>query len=179
MKFINSLLICICLGLVATSGAALERKSHEAKLSFEVSPVKSVFEAGETVEADFVLRNVGDTNVIVARTLRLTASIKLEIQDAQEQPAKWCGRIAEWTDSSRSYVNLAPGQSVHAKLAISCVDKENKSRSWGYSLNKPGKYVLKATYRLPRPKEYYKKLFPAADVVQGPISAQPVTLELR
>ena len=177
MKLLRNLLIF--LPLVAISSVSMAGKSGETKLSLEVTPVKPVFQTGETVTADFVLRNVGDTSVMVARTLRLTASIKLEIKDDQEQSAKWCGRIAEWTDSARSYVSLAPGQSVHARLSLSCVDKENKLRSWGYTLDKPGKYIVRATYRLPRPSEYYKKLFPDVEVVQGPISARPISIELR
>jgi hypothetical protein len=177
MTFIRNFLVG--LSMFAISCAILVGKNGEAKLALEVKPVKPVFQTGDPIDLHFVLRNVGNRNVIVARTLRLTANIKLEIQDAQGQSALWCGRIAEWADSSRSYVNLAPGQSVSATLTASCVNKENKSRSWGYTVDKPGKYVAKATYRLPRPKEYYEKLFPEAEVVRGPILAQPISIELR
>jgi hypothetical protein len=154
-------------------------QNAEAELALEVVPVKSVFQIGEKVDLNFVLRNVGHSDIVVARTLRLTASIKLDIADAQGQLAQWCGRIAEQYDSSRSYVTLAPGQSISSRLSVSCVNEGDKAHAWGYAIGQSGTYVIKATYRLPRPKEYYEKLFPNAQVVRGPVAAEPITIELK
>jgi hypothetical protein len=62
---------------------------------------------------------------------------------------------------------------------VSCVNKDDRARAWGYALDKPGKYIIKATYRLLQPKEYFESLFPGAHVARGPVSAEPVTIELK
>jgi hypothetical protein len=105
--------------------------------------------------------------------------IRLDISDAQGNAAKWCGRIAdELFVSKDSYRTLSPGESIHARLITSC-DNSQDSKRGGYVLSAPGKYLIKAVYLLPLPREEYEKAFPNSSVVRGPISAEPVTVELK
>jgi hypothetical protein len=172
------MLILFCLS-VAASQVRGRGGDEKTDLALEVKSRKLVYQYGETVELNFILRNVGRKNVIVARRLRLTSNIGIEISDPQGQLAQWCGRIAEPIDSARSYMPLAPGESVRAILPVSCVNKEDRRRAWGFTLSSPGRYVVKAAYRLPRPKEHYENLFPNARVIRGPILAEPITIELK
>jgi len=143
-------------------------------------PTKLIYAKGEQVEFNFTLRNVSSNALIVARRLQLTLNVELKISDAQDKPVEWCGRIADQLVPLQSrYVSLSPGESVRAKLVVSCENKDDRTRAWGYILHAPGKYVVKATYRLPQPKEYFEKLFPNTHVVRGPILADPVTIDLR
>jgi hypothetical protein len=154
--------------------------SQKPALVLEGKPTKLVYAKGETVEFDFTLRNVSGDRLIVARWLQLTLNVGLDISDSQGNTAEWCGRIADEIVPSKSrYKTLAPGESVSAKLAVSCVNKNDRRHAWGFVMDAPGKYMIKATYRLPQPKEYFHRLFPTARVIQGPVSAEPVTIELK
>lgn len=154
-------------------------KQGKNDLVLVVKPTKLVYHGRETVELHFALRNTSSNSLIVAKTLRLTANIALEITDSHGGTAQWCGRIAEWYDSARSYVTLSPGELVQATLAVSCVNKEDVKHAWGYTFGGAGRYTIKASYRLPRPAEYYKRLFPNETVARGPILAEPVTIEVK
>ncbi|SRR6266849_2764419 len=171
-------LILCCLP-VAASQDRNPGKEGKADLALEVEPGKLVYHDGEAVELHFILRNVSQSNLIVARRLRLMSTIALEISDSRGKIAQWCGRIAEQFDSARSYVTLSPGESVQATLTVSCVGKDDRKHAWGFTLSGPGRYIIRATYRLPRPKEYYESLFPNGRVIRGPILAKPVTIELK
>ena len=149
-------------------------------LVLEAKPTKLVYAKGETVEFNFTLRNVGGSDLIVPRWLQLKLNVGLDIADSQGKPATWCGRIADQIIPSKSrYKTLSYGQSLSAKLAISCIGKDNPQHAWGYQFDAPGKYVIKATYRLPQSKEYFQSLFPNAQVNRGPVLAEPATIEVR
>lgn len=155
-------------------------RQEASSATFEATPTKGVFAKGETVEVKFRLRNNGRAPIIVPRALRLRLSVDLEISDGAGKESKWCGRIADQVIPSKiRYLSLAPGQSLDALLAISCVDKDNPNRAWGYLVDSPGKYTFKAKYRLPQPKEFFESLFPNQDVARGPILAEPFTIEIR
>ena len=76
-------------------------------------------------------------------------------------------------------MTLSPGESVSKKLIVSCMNKDDRSRAWGYSLGAPGKYVVTGTYRLLQPEAFFKRLSPNVPAMRGPVSAQPVTVEIR
>ena len=150
------------------------------ELTLDAKPTKLVYLNGETVEFNFTLRNVSKEEQIVARQLKLTLNVDLRISDSQGRQVKWCGRIADQIiPSKHRYIALLPGKSLPARLAVSCANKDDPGNAWGYLLDAPGKYTVKAAYRLPQPKEYFESLFPNAHVVRGPVVAEPVTIELK
>ena len=175
----------LLIALLATCGHPLGAQNsplatQKAQVVFAAKPAKGAYAKGEAVEFDFGLKNGGNDPIIVPRALRLSLNVDLEISNAAGTLAKWCGRIADQLIPSRSrYQSLSPGQSVRARLTVSCVDKDNPNRAWGYSLDAPGKYTIRARYRLPQPKEFFESLFPKQDVARGPIFAEPVTIEVR
>lgn len=148
-------------------------------LIFEALAVKPDYVNGETVELSFKLHNVGHNDVLIARTFQLTRYIDLQISNQHDEQARWCGRVVSQTDSARSFTVLAPGESVKVELVVSCVNRSDPGRAWGYALDKPGKYVIKATYRLPQTKAFFEKFFPNVHAVRGPIAAKPVTIEIE
>ncbi|MBZ5723348.1 MAG: hypothetical protein LAO03_23685 [Acidobacteriia bacterium] len=148
-------------------------------LILEALLVKPTYAQGETVELTFKLRNAGRNKALIARTFQLTRYIDLEILDQQGKHAQWCGRVISQTDSARSFTTLAPGASVSLKLPISCVNGGDPGRAWGYTLVNRGKYIIRATYRLPQPEKFFERFFPNTPVVRGPIPAEPVTIEIE
>jgi hypothetical protein len=143
-------------------------------------PTKLVYRKGEVVEFNFTLHNISSENVIIARSLQLTLNLDLTIAGAHSRRAEWCGRIADQILVSKSrYTTLSGGASSRAKLVVSCVNEGDPRRAWGYRLDDVGKYTIRAAYRLPQPKEDFEKTFPNATVIQGPILAEPVTIELQ
>ena len=156
------------LGVGARSGLILEALAD-----------KPDYVKGETVELTFKLRNVGHDKVLVARTFQLARYIDLEISDKQGNRARWCGRVISQTDSVRSFTILAPRGSVSMKLAVSCVNGGDPGRAWGYVMENPGDYVIKATYRLPQPEAFFEKFFSKVAVLRGPVSAEPVTIKIK
>jgi len=175
--------ICILIFCSLSSAASQDQllgSQRNATLILDIKPSKSVYQKGETVEIEVTLRNASKDDQIVPRQLHLTLNVDLEILNPQGTRADWCGRIADQIIPSKSrYKTLSPDESVHTKLAVSCVNKDDRRRAWGYALDKPGKYIIKAAYRLPQPKEYFENLFPGAHVARGPVSAKPVTIELK
>ena len=155
------------------------KSGEESKLAFVVEPVKTVYTRGENVEFTFRLSNRSKDKVLVAKTFQLNFYVDLDMSGAAGKSADWCGRILGQIDSPRSFVTLSPGASLSKKLVVSCVNKADKSRAWGYYLDTPGKYIVRGTYRLPQPKVFFQKVFPDVPVVRGPVSAQPVTIEIR
>lgn len=151
----------------------------ESKLVFVIEPVKTIYAKGESVEFTFRLSNRSGDKVLVAKTFQLVHFVTLDIVNAEGKRAEWCGRIAGQTDFPRSFVTLSPGESVTKKLMVSCVNKDDRSRAWGYSLEAPGKYVVTGTYQLPQPEAFFKKLSPNVPAVRGPVSAKPVSIEIR
>lgn len=152
---------------------------EESKLVFVIEPVKTIYAKGESVEFTFRLSNRSGDKVLVAKTFQLAHFVPLNIVNAEGKRAEWCGRIAGQTDFPRAFTTLSPGESVSKKLVVSCVNKNDRSRSWGYSLEAPGKYVVTGTYSLPQPEAFFKKLSPNVPAVRGPVSAQPITIEIR
>jgi hypothetical protein len=148
-------------------------------LILQVQAVKPDYAKGEAVELTFNLQNVSQKKVLVARTFQLTRYIDLEISDQHGKRAGWCGRVVSQTDSMRSFTTLAAGGSVSVKLAVSCVNRSDPGRAWGYVLDDPGTYVIKATYRLPQTEAFFEKFFPMTPVVRGPISAEPLTIDIK
>jgi hypothetical protein len=172
-----TLLLSNCLALCATAQSALPQSP--ADLILEVKPTKSVYLKNDPIELDFTLRNSGKSPQIVARRLSLGMRIKLDILDPSDKPAKWCGRIADELFVLRdNYKTLAPGESMHQRLVISCDNMKDAKRG-GYILDAPGRYMIKAAYLLPIPKEGYDKVFPNAHVIRGPVWAEPVTIDLQ
>jgi len=161
----------------AQENAAKSRE--ESKLIFVIEPVRAVYAKGESVEFKFRLSNRFDHKVFVAKTFQLAHFVTLDIVNAEGKRVGWCGRIAGQTDFPRSFTTLSPGQSVSKKLVISCVNKDDQSLAWGYSLEAPGKYVVTGTYTLPQPEIFFKKLSPNVPAIRGPVSAEPVTIEIR
>jgi hypothetical protein len=155
------------------------KSGEESKLVFVIEPVKTTYEKGENVEFTFRLSNRSGDKVVVAKTFQLAHFVTLDIVSAEGKRAEWCGRIVGQTDLPRSFVTLSPGESVSKKLIVSCVNKDDRSRAWGYSLGAPGKYVVTGTYRLPQPEAFFKRLSPNVPAMRGPVSAQPVTVEIR
>jgi len=168
--------LCCCPNVDAQYGS---EKQETPQLALDATSSKTVYEQGQPVEIDFTLRNIGRRELVVARWLRLTTNIALDISGDGGKSAQWCGRIAETIDSERSYTILEPGKSVHAKLTVSCINGEIKNRAWGFAFDGPGQYIIKAKYRLPRPREHYKQLFPNFDIIRGPILAKPLKIELK
>jgi hypothetical protein len=147
-------------------------------LVLEVNPTKPVYAKNEPVKLDFKLRNAGPRAQIVARRLSLGMRITLVIRDAHGQPAKRCGRIAdEIVVLKENYKLLAPGQSVRARLTISC-DEVDPSRA-GYVFDRSGRYTIRAAYKLPIPREDYEKAFPGSDIVRGPVWGKAVAIEIK
>jgi hypothetical protein len=148
-------------------------------LILEVRAVKPDYPKGEAVELTFRLQNVSQKKVLVAQTFQLTRYIDLEISGKEGKRADWCGRVVSQTDSMRSFTTLNPGGSISKKVVISCVNRGEPGRAWGYALDDPGKYVIRATYRLPQPEPFFEKFFPKVPVVRGPVSAEPVSIEIH
>jgi len=165
------------LALFAQNKAATS--SEESKLLFVVTPTKTTYAKGENVDFTFRLSNRSGDKVLVAKTFQLAHFIVLNIVNAKGKRVEWCGRIASQTDFPRSFTTLSRGESVSKTITISCVNKDDRSRAWGYSLEVPGKYVVTGTYMLPQPEAFFKKLSPDIPAVRGPVSAQPVTIEIR
>lgn len=155
------------------------KSGEESKLAFVIEPVKTIYAKGESVEFTFRLSNRSGDKVLVAKTFQLAHFVTLDIVNAEGKRAEWRGRIAGQTDFARAFVTLSPGESVSKKLIVSCVNKDDRSRAWGYSLEAPGKYVVTGTYRLPQPEAFFKKLSPNVPAVRGPVSAKPVSIEIR
>ena len=148
-------------------------------LILEVHAVKPNFSKGEAVELTFHLQNVSQRKVLVARTFQLARYVDLEISGQEGNRASWCGRVVSQTDSMRSFTTLDPGGSISKKEMISCVNRGDPGRAWGYELGDPGKYVIRATYRLPQPEAFFEKFFPKVPVIRGPVSAEPVSIEIK
>jgi hypothetical protein len=149
------------------------------RLLFEIEPTKDTYQMGEAVEFRFRLQNLSKQRILVARTFQLTHFVHLDISTPQGGSAEWCGRIISQIDSPRSFVILSPHESTSTKLTVSCVNKENRGRAWGYLFEKPGTYTVNATYRLPHPTSFTTKQFPNASVIYGPVSAKPFTFQLK
>lgn len=148
-------------------------------LSLNTKPSKQVYAKGEPVELDITLRNVGKGPQIVARSLSLGMRITLVILYPDGKPVPRCGAVSdEIVVLKGNYKTLSPGEAVHRRLTITC-DDAKESRSSGYVLDRSGKYLIKAAYLLPVPKEEYKRVFPDLNVIQGPVWAQPVTIEVQ
>jgi hypothetical protein len=169
--------LAISLAGFAQDNAA--KTGGESKLVFVIRPVKATYAKGENVEFTFRLSNRSGDKVLVAKTFQLAHFVTLDIVNAEGKRAEWCGRIASQTDFPRSFITLSRGESVSKKLVVSCVNKDDRSRSLGYSLEAPGKYVVTGTYRLPQPKAFFQKIFPNVPIVYGPVSAEPVIIEIR
>ncbi|MCU1270586.1 MAG: hypothetical protein JWN74_1880 [Acidobacteriaceae bacterium] len=149
-------------------------------LALKVSPTKLVYKTSEAIELHLTLENKGQAQQIVPRHLKLRTNIRLQILDHQGGSAKWCGRIAdELVFLKSNYRTLSPGEFLKGRLTISCQNAEDPGRSWGYKISVPGKYTIEAAYQLTLPRENYEKGFPGARVVSGPVSAEPVTIELQ
>ena len=170
-RMVGLLLIVLCQLPVAGQ--------EKPSLVFVAQATKSAYLKSEPMEVHFTLKNVGRDPVIVVRRLHLTLSVQLRISNSQGKQAKWCGRIAEVIPMRGSYTELAPGQSIRSELNISCVNEDDPQRAWGYRLNRAGRYVIEASYRLTQPQEELDSLFPGSHVIRGPIMAAPVTVELR
>lgn len=153
--------------------------NRESGLVFVIEPVKTVYTKGENVEFKFRLSNRSDEKVLVAKTFQLARYVDLNISDAKGKLAGWCGRIVSQTDSPRSFTTLSPGESVSQNLVVSCVNETDRTQAWGYSLDTPGRYLVTGTYRLPQPSAFFEELFPKIQVVRGPVSAKPVSIEIR
>lgn len=184
MKMKTRILSGMVIAVLASSLAVIAQEnttksSEESKLTFVVEPIKTIFAKGEEVEFTFRLSNHSPDKVLVAKTFQLAHFVTLYIANAEGKRAEWCGRIAGQTDFPRAFVALSPGESVSKKLIVSCVNKDDRSRAWGYSLEAPGRYVVTATYRLPQPEAFFRKLSPNVPAMRGPISAPPVTIEIR
>jgi hypothetical protein len=180
----TKILFGIVIVVLANSLAGLSQEntlksSGQSKLAFVIEPVKTIYAKGESVEFTFRLSNRSGNKVLVAKTFQLTHFVTLDMVNTEGKRAEWCGRIAGQTDFPRSFVTLSPGESVSKKLIVSCVNKDERSRAWGYSLEGPGKYVVTGTYRLPQPEAFFKKLSPNVPAVRGPVSATPVSIEIR
>jgi hypothetical protein len=105
--------------------------------------------------------------------------ITLVILYPDGKPVPRCGAVSdEIVVLKGNYKTLSPGEAVHRRLTITC-DDAKESRSSGYVLDRSGKYLIKAAYLLPVPKEEYKRVFPDLNVIQGPVWAQPVTIEVQ
>jgi len=174
----------IVLGALIGSLSALAQRrapdtDKESKLVFAIEPTKPVSAKGENVDFTFRLSNRSGEKVLVAKTFQLAHFVTLNIVGSAGKRAEWCGRIISQTDFPRSFVALSPGESVSKKLVVSCVNKDDQSRAWGYSLEAPGKYVVTGTYRLPQLEAFFKKLSPGVPALRGPVSAEPVTIEIR
>lgn len=177
----STLVPFIVLALASSTLSFAVAEEHQAPpgVAFEVQPVKTTYRTGEVVELNFTLRNLSKKDLLVARTFQLSYYVNLEILDQNGKRAAWCGRVVSQIDSARSFTTLPPGETVRRKVAVSCVDQNNPGRAWGYVLAAPGKYVIKATYRLPQPIAFFKKLFPGVPVVCGPVVAEAITVELQ
>ena len=148
-------------------------------LALDVKATKSVYAKNEPVVLDITLRNSGKSSQVVARRLSVGTRIKLAILSPDGTSAKRCGPISdEIVVVSGNYKTLPPGDFERQRLVISC-DSAKDSRTPGYIFDHPGKYVIKAAYLLPVPKEEYKRAFPNVDVIQGPVWAEPITIQVR
>jgi len=165
--------------LSAFTQSSASEASKEAKLLFVIEPTKSVFSKGENVEFTFRLSNRASEKILVAKTFQLAHFVALNIVDAEGKRMEWCGRIISQTDLPKAFVALSPHDSVSKRLVVSCVNKDDPSRAWGYSLEGPGKYVVTGVYHLPQPKNFFKQLSPKVIAIRGPVSSEPVTIEVR
>lgn len=165
--------------LTAAELVSTQRTAHQQTedLTLEVSAPKSTYAKGDAIEMDFILRNAGKTQQIVARRLSLGTRIMLEVLNPDGGKAKRCGRISdEIVVLKGDYKTLYPGESVKDRIKVSCDDAKGTA---GYVFDRPGKYVIKASYRLSVPKEEYEKAFPKLDVILGPVWAKPITVEVQ
>ncbi len=155
--------------------------SAEAQdLVLKVSPTKPIYKTTEPIELDLTLENKGKAQQIVPRQLKLRTNIILKILDQQGVSAKWCGRIADELVFLRSnYRALSPGESLRGRLTISCENAGDQGRAWGYKISVPGKYKIEAAYQLTLPRQNYERAFPGARVVSGPVSAEPIMINLQ
>jgi len=132
---------------------SLPASKETSSVVLEAKPVKTVYAREEAVEFDFVLRNDGTDPVIVPRALRLSLSVELEISNPVGQQPRWRGRIAdEVIPSKNRYRSLAPGESLHARLTVSCVDRDQPNRAWGYLLDMPGSTLSRPDIGFHSPK---------------------------
>jgi hypothetical protein len=178
-QHILAILALILLSQIGVSAQDQFKHGENRSLVFYAQPVKSIFSKGEIIEFNFTLRNDGGPVFIVGKRFELSQNVNLEILDRAGKTVDWCGRIVGQIESAESFRTLEAGQSVHGKLAISCVNKGDRGRAWGYNFDATGKYVIKAAYSNPQPQEYLKKLFPDAVVPRGPILAAAITIEVR
>jgi hypothetical protein len=186
--FISLILILTCAGdhyfsnigaALAACAAQVPAAQGSRDLSLDARPTKQVYTKGGPVELDITLRNIGKSPQIVARRLSLGMRITFVILYPDGKPVTRCGVISDEIVVLRgNYKTLSPGEAVRKRLTITCDDTKD-SRSSGYVLDRSGKYLIKAAYLLPVPKEEYKRAFPDVNVIQGPIWADPVTIEVQ
>ena len=153
--------------------------SDKASLVLRVQPLKQVYAKGETIEFKFTLQNSGSLPILAARRLVLTQNIQLEITDPQGGHVKWCGAIVGQIEAPDAYKVLQPHDSVSALLVLSCVKKGDQTDAWGYLIEGSGKYVIRASYVLPQSEKHFKKLFPNEQTLRGPVTAEPVIIEVK
>ena len=178
-RFFETVLVVLIVSLYALSQSSASGSDKQSKLAFVIEPVKPVFAKGENIELTFRLSNHSGEKILVAKTFQLAHFVTLSIIDKAGRQIKWCGRIVGQTDFPRSFVPLTSGESISRNLVVSCVNKDDPSRAWGYSLEAAGKYIVAGKYRLPEPEIFFKKLYSDVPAIKGPISAEPITIEIR
>jgi len=146
----------------------------DGALAFEVLPKSQKITRGKPVTLTFRVRNVGAQNALANRRFYLNHSVSLEITAASGQRAQWCGRLSDMLVTQDDFVILAPGSQVERTVRISC---DNKGVG-GYALAAPGEYVVKARYDLGLPPQALKAIAKGALVMNGPVEAQPVRIEV-
>lgn len=155
------------------------RPNEPHDLVFVAKPTKQVFATGEAIEFIFSIENKGGASAVVASHFSLTQNLSLEIRDSRGTLTKWCGHIASQFDSPDAFRDLPAGESRTSKIVVSCINKNEPGQAWGYLVDKPGKYTVVASYFLPQPSSFFKKLFPRARVDRGPIRADAVEIEVK
>lgn len=175
------LLSSIAMLAVLTIGASQKSvadSSDAGGVILEVQASKASYTLGEPIQLRLSLRNRTKHKVLVAKTFQLAYYIDLDITGPDGQRSKWCGRIVDQTDTSRSFTVLAPGAAVSRSLTISCVHGNDPGEAWGYDVATPGEHTIVATYHLPQPSEFFKKISPTVAIVRGPITASKLRIHL-
>jgi hypothetical protein len=155
-----------CSGAHHTSGSA-----PKVKLEFGAVPNKPVYRLGEVIEFTFSLRNLGSTDVLVARRFVLNKYVWLEITGPDKKELPWCGKI---DGRIGEFAKLEPRAEIHSLVRISC----NVRRDSGFVFDRPGTYKVSAYYHMPEPVQSLKRIAGTAIVTTSPIRAKPTTITI-
>lgn len=155
-----------CLGTHHTSSSA-----PKAKLEFRALPNRPEYQLGEVIKFKFSLRNLGRTDVLVAKRFVLNKYVWLQITGPDNKELPWCGKI---DGGIGEFAKLEPRAEIHSSVRVSC----DVHRDSGFIFDRPGTYKVSAYYHMPEPASSLKRIAGAAIVTTSRIRAKPTTFTI-